>query len=132
MEHLESQNIRTEVPKPTLFQTDIFSPSETHLLSLQSIPKFPLKMEIRLRQETLAEGHHLCMPFTFRTGTTFCLYLSIFDCLRCPPIKVRHVIVSCAHPVAWFYVVCEPRASPSGPRAAGLPCVKTLPEAIGR
>ena len=60
-----------------------FPPCETHLLSLQSRATFPLKMEIRLRQEEiLTAGHHLRMPFTFRTGTSFvyiCLSLIAWD-----------------------------------------------------
>lgn len=54
-----------------------------HLLSLQSLARFPLKMEIRLRQEEIhTVGHHLRMPFTFRTGTSFvyiCLSLIASD-----------------------------------------------------
>lgn len=73
----ETGHVHTEVPRPPPFQKiknenrQLSPPSETHLLSLQSPTRFPLKMEIRLRQEEIhTAGHHLRMPFTFRTGTS--------------------------------------------------------------
>lgn len=32
----------------------------------------------------------------------FCLYLSIFDCLRCPPLTARHLFMSHTHPCGVF------------------------------
>lgn len=133
---LKTRHIHTEVPRPTTFlkekmKTDDFSPSETLVK-----PAKPSNVSHKNGDQTKTRRNtHSGTPpahaFHFQDWHFFCLYLSIFDCLRCPPLKVCHLFVSHTHP-ACLYVVCEPRASPSGLRAAGRPCAKTLGETIGK
>lgn len=109
--------------RPTLKQnikTNDFSPSEMHLFKPAKPSRFPLKMEIRLRQEyTQLDITCTCLSLS-GLALFFCLYLPIFDCFRCPPLKVCHIFVSLTHPVAFFFFfLCGLRAMSIPVRAEG-------------